>query len=164
MRINQGFIVTNIMYNVPNRLPYSNGQEMYQVFESAILPRIFAPNKLKAGDKTLFMKYSGLQIREGTSMALSSLGDAYVNFGVVGGSIFMLFLGLLYSFVLTIFYKRSHTYPVLILFTPLVFYYPIRPDCELQTILGHLFKSCFLIYVMIMFFKSQFRTPLITES
>lgn len=157
VRINQGFIVTNVMNNVPAIVPYSNGEEMYQVFEAAILPRIIAPNKLRAGDRTIFMTYSGLRIRAGTSMGLSSLGDAYLNFGILGGSAFMFLLGLLYSGVLQVFYKKSKTYPVLILFTALVFYYPIRPDCELQTILGHLFKACFLLYVMIMLFKSTFR-------
>ena len=93
-------------------------------------------------------------------MGLSSLGDAYINWGNVGGCMFMFFLGLLYSYILNIFYKKSLTYPTLILFTALVFYYPIRPDCELQTILGHLFKACFLIYLMIMFFKESFTVRL----
>ena len=157
VRINQGFIITNVMHNVPAVIPFSNGGEMYQVFEAAILPRLIAPDKLRAGDRTIFMRYSGLHIRSGTSMGLSSLGDAYINFGILGGAVFMFLLGLMYSAVLNKFYKEAKTYPVLILFTALVFYYPIRPDCELQTILGHLFKACFLLYVMIMFFKTTFR-------
>jgi hypothetical protein len=157
VRINQGFIITNIMYNVPAVIPYSDGEEMYQLFEAGIMPRIFAPNKLNAGDRSIFMKYSGIRIKAGTSMGLSSVGDAYLNFGEIGGCIFMFFLGLMYSYILNVFYKKSKDYPILILFTALVFYYPIRPDCELQTILGHLFKSCFLIYIMIMFFKKTFR-------
>src|SRR6185312_13056000 len=101
--------------------------------------------------------YSRIAVAPGTSMGLSSLGDAYINFGVLGGVSFMLFYGLLFSEVLNIFYKNSFEYPVLILFVPLVFYYPIRPDCELQTILGHLFKSCFLIFVMIEVWRYKFR-------
>ncbi|CAN5690196.1 hypothetical protein BH11BAC3_BH11BAC3_39520 [soil metagenome] len=157
VRINQGFIITNIMKNVPAVEPFSDGKEMYQIFEAGILPRIIAPDKLQAGDRTIFMKYSGLRIRAGTSMGLSSIGDAYLNFGITGGCIFMFMLGLLYSGILHVFYKQSIKYPLLILFTPLAFYYPIRPDCELQTILGHLFKSCFLIYVMVQFFRSSLK-------
>jgi O-antigen polysaccharide polymerase Wzy len=157
VRINQGFIITNIMLTVPAVVPYSNGEEMYRLFEAGVLPRVLAPNKLKAGDRTIFMKYSGMHIRTGTSMGLSSLGDAYLNFGIIGGCVFMFLLGLMYSGILQVFYKKGKTYPVLLLFTALVFYYPIRPDCELQTILGHLFKSCFLIFVMITLFKNTFR-------
>lgn len=156
-RINQGFIITNIMNNVPGKTPFSNGEEMYQIFEAAILPRILAPNKLSAGDRTLFMKYSGIKLTEGTSMGLSSLGDAYLNFGIVGGCFFMFLLGLLYSAALNLFHKYGKEFPILILFTALVFYFPIRPDCELQTILGHFFKSCFLIYAMVVAFKRSLR-------
>ena len=159
VRINQGFIITNIMKTVPDKVEFQNGAEMYQIFESAILPRILAPNKLNAGDRAIFAKYSQIAVAPGTSMGLSSLGDAYINWGTIGGTIFMLFLGILYSEVLNAFQKYSHDYPVLILFTALVFYYPIRPDCELQTILGHLFKSCFLIFVMIQLWRYVFYVP-----
>jgi hypothetical protein len=157
VRINQGFIVTNIMKTVPARVPYSNGAELRLLLEAAILPRILAPDKLQAGDRALFTQYTGLGVRPGTSMGLSSVGDAYINFGIVGGCIFMFFLGLLYNEILKAFLRYSKFYPVLLLFTPLVFYYPIRPDCELQTILGHLVKACFLIYVVFQFWKNYFR-------
>jgi hypothetical protein len=91
----------------------------------------------------------------GTSMALGAMGDGYINFGIMGGCIFMFFLGLTFSMVLNGFYKFSKSFPFLLLFTPLVFYYPIRPDCELQTSLGHLVKSCFLIYIMLLFWKKD---------
>jgi hypothetical protein len=107
------------------------------------------------------MIFSGLKIRAGTSMGLSSLGDAYINYGLTGGCIFMFLLGVFYNSILLSFYKNSQTYPILILFTSIVFYYPIRPDCELQTILGHIIKSCFLIYLMIQFFKNSLRFSLL---
>jgi hypothetical protein len=157
VRINQGFIISNIMTNVPAKVPFSNGSELYLLLESAVLPRFIAPNKLNAGDRSLFTKYSGIPLKQGTSMGLSSLGDAYINFGILGGAIFMLVLGLLYSYILNSFGKFSVYYPVLTLFTSLAFYYPIRPDCEMQTILGHLFKSCFIIFCVIWIWKSRFK-------
>lgn len=159
IRINQGAIVTNIMKNVPDKVPYEDGAEMMEIVKAAILPRILAPDKLKAGDRGIFMKYSGMVLLPGTSMALSSLGDAYVNFGTFGGAIFMFFFGLLFSEVLNAFYKNSFDYPILILFVPMVFYYPIRPDCELQTIMGHLVKSCFLLFVIVQAWKIKFLEP-----
>ena len=155
VRINQGFIVTNIMSTVPEKVPFENGAELMRILEAAIFPRILAPNKLNAGDRKIFTQYSGIYLREGTSMALGAMGDGYINFGIAGGCIFMFFFGLLFSEVLNGFYKYSKYYPFLLLFTPLVFYYPIRPDCELQTSLGHLVKSCFLIYVLILFWKKD---------
>jgi len=144
------------MTNVPEKVPFAHGAELYQLLEAAVLPRIIAQNKLNAGDKFLFTKYSGIPLSIGTSMGLSSVGDAYINFGIFGGCIFMFLLGLFYSEVLNSFKKHSKYYPTLILFVPLVFYYPIRPDCELQTILGHLIKSCFLIFLMIQIWGNRF--------
>ena len=157
VRINQGFIITNIMANIPARMPFAKGEELAQILEAAIMPRILAPNKLNAGDREFFMKWSGMRIAAGTSMGLSSVGDAYINFGMVGGSIFMLLYGMFFSEVLKSFNHFGKSFPILILFTSLVFYFPIRPDCELQTILGHLIKSCFLIFVMIQIWKYKFK-------
>lgn len=159
LRINQGFIVTNVMSNVPDRVPFANGEELYQILEAAFLPRILAPNKLNAGDRTIFMKYSGMRIKKGVSMGLSSMGDAYINFGLFGGCVMMFFLGALFSFILSGFGKYSKDYPALLLFVPMVFYYPIRPDCELQTSLGHLVKATFLIFVVMILFKRVFKKP-----
>lgn len=156
IRINQGFIITNIMSTVPEKVPFENGGELYQILEAAFLPRVIAPNKLNAGDRDLFMKYSGIRLQKGTSMGLSSMGDAYINFGIFGGCIFMFVLGFIYSEVLNAFKRGSRKYPILLLFTCLVFYYPIRPDCELQTILGHLVKSCFLIFIVFQIWKATF--------
>jgi hypothetical protein len=157
VRINQGFIITNIMRNVPEVEPFSEGEELKQILEAAILPRILAPDKLNAGDREFFMKWAGFRIAQGTSMGLSSVGDAYINFGVLGGAIFMFLYGMLFSEVLNGFERYNKFYPILWLFPALVFYYPIRPDCELQTILGHLFKSVFLVFVVIQIWKYKFR-------
>lgn len=157
VRINQGYIITNIMRNIPANEPFANGKELMQILEAAFMPRILAPNKLNSGDREFFIKYSGMPIAKGTSMGLSSVGDAYINFGVFGGAVFMFFYGLFFNEVLRAFKRLSNYYPVLILFTALVFYYPIRPDCELQTILGHLIKSCFLIFVIMQVWVHKFR-------
>jgi len=157
LRINQGAIITNIMRNVPENLAFSNGSALFEIIEAAILPRIIAPNKLEAGDRDFFMKWSGMVISNNTSMGLSSVGDGYVNFGVIGGILFMFFYGMLFSEILKLFAKYSKSFPLLILFTCLVFYYPIRPDCELQTILGHLFKSCFLLFIVFKIWDRKLR-------
>ena len=94
-------------------------------------------------------------------MGLSSVGDAYINFGIYGGCLFMFIMGLLYSEVLKAFQRYSKTFPLLLLFTPLVFYYPIRADCELQTILGHLTKACFLIFAIHVAWRNKFKMPVL---
>lgn len=157
VRINQGFILTYVMKNIPAKVPYARGEELYKILEAAFLPRIIAPNKLQAGDNRLVTKYSGIQLKEGTSMSLGALADGYINFGVIGGSLFMLAFGGMFNFVLVRFGKIGKQYPLAILFTPLVFYFPIRPDTALQTSMGHLVKACFLLYGLWYLYKHHFR-------
>jgi hypothetical protein len=148
------------MKTVPGKVPFENGKELEIILESSILPRILAPNKLNSGDRFIFMKYSGIPVIEGTSMALSSVGDAYINFGEFGGCIFMFFYGFLFNQFLKLFYRKSKGFPIAILLTTVVFYYPIRPDCELQTILGHLFKSTIIMFFILSVWKHQFKSGL----
>ncbi|MDP4285507.1 MAG: hypothetical protein Q8891_13865 [Bacteroidota bacterium] len=163
VRINQGFIVTYVMTNIPAREPFADGAELYKILEAAFLPRIIAPNKLKAGDNTFFTKYSGIQLRRYTSMSLSAMGDGYANFGIFGGCIFMFVLGWIFNLVLNGFQKFSRNFPVILLFTPMVFYFPMRPDTALQTGLGHLVKSCFLLYMMLIFWKKDLNKGAVSE-
>lgn len=149
IRINQGWIVSNAMATVPSKIQYSYGEELLDVLVAAFFPRFLFPNKLKSGDTELVMKYTGLTIREGTTFALSCLGDAYVNFGKWGGVLFMFFYGIFVSWIYKIMIKKSKKSPLIILFIPLLFHHFIRPDTELQTALGHLIKSTFLIYAVI---------------
>jgi hypothetical protein len=85
------------------------------------------------------------------------MGDAYVNFGVAGGTLFMFFLGFMYSEILRFFFRSQRIFPLVVIFSPLVFYYPIRPDCELHTILGHLFKSIVLIFTVFLLWRHVFK-------
>jgi len=156
IRINQGAIISNIMKYIPDKKPFAEGSELLDVVESAFLPRIVSENKINAGDRDFFMKWSGMIIGRGASMGLSSVGDAYINFGVFGGMIFMFLYGLFFNEVLLFLSRKTSYYPILMIITPLIFYYPIRADGELHTLLGHLVKSCFLIFVLIQFWKSFF--------
>jgi hypothetical protein len=156
-RINQGFIIAHVLSNVPSKEPFADGASMKQIFLSAIMPRFLYADKLNAGDQEIFMKYSGLQLNKTTAMALSSVGDAYANYGKFGCWVFMFFYGLLFNLTLKFLARKAKIFPVISLFVPLIFIFPIRPDCETQTILGHLVKSTFLVLLVLHLFRTKFR-------
>ena len=160
VRINQGFILTNVMRHIPNKVAFAHGEELYKILEAAFLPRILAPNKLDAGDKTLVFKYAGINLRKHTSMSLGSMADGYINYAKTGGCIFMFALGLFFNLVLIWFNKMGKKFPIIILFVPMVFYFPIRPDTALQTGLGHLVKATFLVWLVFTYWAHIFETRL----
>ena len=160
VRINQGFILTNVMRHIPNKVAFAHGEELYKILEAAFLPRILAPNKLDAGDNTLVFKYAGINLRKHTSMSLGSMADGYINYAKTGGCIFMFALGLFFNLVLIWFNKMGKKFPIIILFVPMVFYFPIRPDTALQTGLGHLVKATFLVWLVFTYWAHIFETRL----
>jgi hypothetical protein len=152
-RINQGWILASTINNVPANEPHSNGALTTEYLFSAFMPRFLAPNKLRAGDQAIFNKYSGHSISDATAMGLGLFSDAYVEFGRIGAIFYIFLFGVMYGYILNKFLVYSENYPILILFSVLAFIYPIRPDCETQTALGHLFKTIILLSVLRYFFN-----------
>jgi hypothetical protein len=124
--------------------------------ESALLPRILAPDKLMSGDKKIFNSFSGHQLIGSTSMGLGVFADGYIAFGYWGVMFFTFGLGLLFSLTFRIvesWAKLSEFYVLMVL--PLL-NYAIRPDCELQTTINHLFKGLILFGVLVTLTKFNF--------
>jgi len=158
-RVNQGWILASTIDNVPKNIEHTHGKLIFEYLFSALVPRIFAPNKLNAGSQEIFNQYAGHFLDSGTSMGLGLFTDAYIEFGKFGALLYVFLFGLMYGFILNQFFIRSEKFPVLIFFSVLAFIYPMRPDCETQTVLGHLFKTIMLLSIIFYFFRKTFELP-----
>ncbi len=148
MRINQGWILCRTMDFVPNYTDYQGMDLLNKYMEAAFLPRAFAPDKLTAGNREHFMKYTGIEIASGTSMGMGILADGWASYGQVGGWLVVFLYGLILNISLKVFERMLFKYPLVYFFLPLIYYYPIRPDCETQTAFGHLIKSMFFLIIV----------------
>lgn len=157
VRLNQGWIAASTIDNMDKTQRFAGTEVLYTYIEAALLPRFLAPNKLKSGDKEIFNKYSGHTIREGTSMGLGIIADGYVAYAYFGVIIFCFGLGLIFSLVFKIVEKWSRVSPFFILMLFPVLYYAVRPDCELQTTLGHLVKGTFTYWLVVRYYASYFK-------
>jgi len=154
-RINQGWILASTIDNLSRNGVHTHGALLSEYLYSALLPRILAPDKLNAGSQRIFNEYSGHNTVIGTSMALGLFADAYIEFGQYGALIYVFSFGLFYGYVMNRFVIKGKDFPVLIFFILVAFIYPMRPDCETQTVLGHLIKSVMLITLIFSFFKGS---------
>ncbi len=145
VRINQGWILCRVLDFVPHYENYAGFELVYKYVEAAFLPRAFAPDKLNAGDKELFGKYTGLKLTENTSMGLGFPADAWISFGKLGGWLMIFLYGIIINLTLKYFERLIYKFPYLFFFLPVIYIYPIRPDCETQTSFGHLIKTLFII-------------------
>ena len=127
-------------------------------FEAAFLPRFFAPDKLKAGDRDVLAKYTGIYLGVGTAMGIGILGDAWASFGYFGGLVMLFCFGLIINYSLKYFEYLIKQFPLVYFILPIVYYYPIRPDCETQTSFGHLVKTTFLVSIIAFYFMKKIKT------
>lgn len=151
-RINQGWIISAIMKNVPDNRPFDNGTSIKEAIEAALIPRVLNPNKKHASGRENFMKYTGLPLGQHTSMGISLAGEGWANFGHLGGIIFLFIWGSLIGIVWKKLSKMSNVFPTLMIWTPIIFLQVVKAESELLTVLNHLIKSSILVFGFLWYF------------
>ena len=160
VRMNQGWIISRIMQQVPSRVPHAHGQTIITAAKSSVLPRILYPDKPEAGGKENYEKYTGYYLGVGTSMGISLLGEAYINFGVRGAWVFMFIFGLISSWVIKRIFLLSQKYPTIWLWIPLILFHFVKAETELLVQLNFLVKALVLVYLFVWANKHFFRLKL----
>jgi hypothetical protein len=156
-RLNQGWIISAVMKQVPQYEPYAGGSTIIEGVEAALLPRFLAPNKKKAGGRENFMKYTGLLLGENTSMGISLAGEGYANYGSYGGILFMFAWGLFIGWFWQKLFSLSAFYPTLLIWSPILFLQVIKAETEFVVVLNHLTKSSVLVFGLLWIVKQQWR-------
>lgn len=154
VRLNQGWIISAIMNEVPLRTDFFEGSTVLAALESALLPRFLAPNKAEAGGRENFRKFTGLYISDGTSMGISIVGEAYGNFGIYGGIFFMGIWGFFILKVWQFLINKSKDQIVLLAFLPLIFLQVVKAETELVVVLNHLIKTGIAVLIILYVIRS----------
>lgn len=155
-RGNQAWIFASTVDNMDRNKNFQQFTNVNKYFEAALLPRFLAPNKLSSGDKEIFNKFSGHVINESTSMGLGVFADGYIAFGTWGVYIFGFVLGLIFSLTFKIVERWTKVSPFYVLLLLPLLNYAVRPDCELQTTINHLFKGILVFGAIVYFTRKRF--------
>jgi hypothetical protein len=159
VRLNQGWLVATTMDRVPRRYPFAYGETIWQSVGAAVMPRFLWPDKPEAGGKANLKRFWGYNIK-GYSMNIGPLGEAYGNFNVGGGIIYMFFYGIFFNLLLTGIIKLAEKRPTLILWLPFLFFYTITMETDLLTTMGSLIKAVLFTWIVFRVFKTGFRIDL----
>lgn len=159
VRMNQGWLVAQTMYKVPAKFDFAYGETIWQSIAAAIVPRFLWPDKPESGGKANLKRFWGFDL-VGFSMNIGPFGEAYANFKVFGGIIYMFFYGLFFNYILTSLLKYAEKSPTIILWLPFLFFYAISVETDLLTTLGSLLKGLIFIWLMFKFFRTAFRIDL----
>lgn len=153
VRLNQGWIISAIMYKVDKTKTLGNGETIITAIKSAMLPRFLFNDKAVSGGRYNFMKYTGLNINENTSMGLSLVGEFYANFGYLGGIISLGFWGLFLKIIWNIFLKTASKNLLIIVLLPIIFFQVVKAETELLTVLNHLIKSSIFVLILLVIYN-----------
>lgn len=155
-RSNQAWIFASTVDNMDRIKNFQEITLVNKYLEAAILPRFLAPDKIKSGDKEIFNKFSGHVINEGTSMGLGVFADGYIAYGTWGVYVFGFSLGLIFSLTFKLVESWANISPFYILLILPLLNYAVRPDCELQTTITHLFKGVIFYGFLVTLSKKRF--------
>ena len=148
MRMNQGWLVSAAMNHVPYAHDFAHGETIKEALVAALVPRALVSDKRTASSSENTREYTGLHIGYSTSMGLSPLGEAYVNFGELGGCGVMLCFGLVLNGIYHLLVRMGRTDQYFLFVLPLVFLQAIKMETEFLTVFNHLTKSGILITVL----------------
>lgn len=162
-RYNQGWIISRIYNNIPQKHDYFGGRTYVDAFNSALLPRFLVPNKKGAGEQSRadFIEMTGYRLSRGTSMGLSILGESYGNFGLWGGIVFMFIWGWFIAKFISFIDRLSAKDYLWILFLPIICFNLIKAEISMMSVLNWTVKSVLFVGVMIYlirYFVAQMQT------
>ena len=164
-RLNQGWIISAIMKNVPENEPFAEGETVKEAILSSVAPRVLWADKKSAGGRENFRRFTGLQIGDQTAMSISPLGEAYANFGVEGGVIFMGVFGAVFGLSYFAALKYTLRHPTFIFWIPLIFYQAIKAETELVVVMNQLTKGAVVAvtfhYGICRLFPTRIRMPVL---
>jgi hypothetical protein len=139
---------------VPANIPHTNGELWGGAFGRIFKPRLLFPNKAVIDDSEKASLYTGQEFygaNRGTSVSLGYFAESYVDFGMVGMHLSLLF----YGFIIGSIYKYViHSAPNHIIGTSLVFpmfFIIFNFETALDKIVGAIF-----MYLIIYFFVNKF--------
>jgi hypothetical protein len=159
-RANQGYIISEIMYNIPNHREYLGGETIFLATLASFIPRVLWPSKPKSGGTQNFRKFTGRELPEGTSMDLSPIGEAYGNFGPGGAWIFIFIYGLFLNYMFHSVLRIAKNHPTLILWMPLIFFQVVKVETDVNSVLNHGIKALFLTWLMYWGFRTFLNTKI----
>jgi hypothetical protein len=139
VRYNQGWIVSRIMFVVPESEPYAMGDTLVEAARAALLPRLIDSNKIRAGGQEKMARFAGMELNENTSMNLGYAGEMYANFGLLGG----IFASGLYAFAFGLIFRwiclRAFKHALWWSFVPYIFFSVLKGDDGVAEVLNWTF-------------------------
>jgi hypothetical protein len=158
-RFNQGRLVAHVIKRVPAVVPFANGETITTSLLASVVPRFLWPDKPKSGGKQNIEKFLGWNLGN-TSMNIGLLGEGFANFGSFWGCVFLFFYGFLFQWCYNFVIKLSYKHPTVIIWIPILFFQAIGVENDVLTVVNHLLKTGFFVFMLYKLFPIIFKLKL----
>lgn len=129
-RMNQGYNIALVQKRIPQQVEFLGGEYLGLTFLSAFVPRFIWPDKPEAGGRENMRIYTGYIITT-WSTNVGPIGEAYGNFGHLGGWVYILVFAFFIRAAYTKFLAICRARPIFFLWLPAMFFqtfYVIETD------------------------------------
>ncbi|WP_299778186.1 hypothetical protein [uncultured Formosa sp.] len=144
--------------NVPDKIPYQDGDIFTNAVSFYFKPRIFFPNKGIIDDSAHTNKYTMLGLMGGgkASHSIGYMTDAYIDFGPINMFPFLVFLGAIFGYVINLFFNKSKTIFWAVIFI-IPFYFLISVySFNMIKVMGNMITYFVPVYLMRNILYKQF--------
>lgn len=157
-RFNQGLILSMVYDYIPNQRKYLKGKRLLLLFSGVLIPRLFWESKPESGGKYNMINFTGYRPRANTSINIGPIGEAYGNFGILGGILFlMVYIGII-SYSFKYYLIKAAKYTVLWGLIPLVFYGIMATQSEIYDVLNGIFKTTIFLFILSIIYKAFYKS------
>tara|TARA_B100000768_G_scaffold45037_1_gene43840 strand:- start:3944 stop:5242 length:1299 start_codon:yes stop_codon:yes gene_type:complete len=146
-RLNQGRIVSHVIRKIERQETKQDFKRIPMAFGSAFVPRLFWPDKPKAGGRENISVFTDINLIGSTSMNISYFSDFFISFGQYGGVISLFFWG----FFLSSFIHKISTFThkkYVVWLSPIVLIGLIPVETDLNMVINHIVKSTLFIILV----------------
>ncbi len=161
-RLNHGLIIAKTMDYIPKNAEFGYGINLSKSVISSFVPRFIWPNKPKTGGAYNIVRYLGDtdSADNNNSYNLGLIGEAYANFGIIGGCVYLFILGLFMKYTYSICIKNLYFTPTLLLWYPMLFVSFFSTETDLLSFINTFIKMSLIIAIIFTTSKRIFKISL----
>jgi hypothetical protein len=148
VRFNQGWIISRIMSHVPTEEPYAMGDTLVDAVVFSIVPRFLVPSKQVGASRSIFLRFTGIDLPETTRMGLGIIGELYANFGRLGATISTFAYGYIFGWIFVFFAERAQRNPLWWAVAPTILLPGVEPGFNIEDIFNHIVKAAVVFVVV----------------
>lgn len=148
-RLNEGAIISRVLVWVPNSEPFAGGETITTAVRAALVPRVIAPDKARAGGFDNYTRFTGFALIGATSINIATAGEMYANFGRWGGVLGMLGYGVVIGWVYSLLARLSRRSPLWWAWAPYIFYSTVSAEMGTNEVLNQLTKALVILLIVV---------------